>query len=57
MLDPSQAHTPNVDSGSPLKMLMLAGGVFLDALVNYKRRVLVLEILDPFHSCPLILVR
>ena len=32
-LEPSQAHTPNVESGSPVKMLMLPGGVFLDALL------------------------
>ena len=37
MLDNSQAHTPNVESGSPLKKLMLAGGVFLDALVYYQK--------------------
>ena len=33
MLDPPQAPTPNVVSGSPVKRLLFAGGVFLDALL------------------------
>ena len=36
VLDPSQAHTPNMESGSPLKRLMLAGGVFLNTQDYYQ---------------------
>ena len=51
-LDPPQAPTPNVESWSPVKRLMLAGGVFLDALVYYQYiGCWVLQIPDPFHSC------
>ena len=33
---PSQAPTLNVESGSPVKRLLFAGGVFLDALLYYQ---------------------
>ena len=35
-LDPPQAPTPNVESVSPVKSLLFAGGVFLDALLDYQ---------------------
>ena len=51
MLDPSHAHSPNVEFGSPMKMLELAGRVFLDALLYYQKEARwVLENLEPFHS-------
>ena len=35
-LDPPQAPTPNVESGSPVKRLLFAGGVFLEARIYYQ---------------------
>ena len=53
-MDPSQAHTPNVESVSPVKRLILAGGVFLGALVYYQKEgCWVHKILDLFIHAPL----
>ena len=56
MLDPSEAHTDNVESGSPVKRLLFAGGVSLDArfITNEKgaeySKILNLFIHAPLHT-------
>ena len=54
-LDPPQAPTPNVESMSPVKMLLFAGGVFLDALLITNEKVAeTSKIMNLFIHAPLL---